>query len=207
MKRWEPLMEHIGTGEWHVHTNYTDGHNTVMEMCEQAQKNRLTLIAITEHVRKETLYEWSSLKKEVEEARKAFPNIRILLGCEAKVLGTDGELDIQESLKNECDLLVGVFHGFPTNDKTSLLQAARNMLKDPLLDVFGHPMTLLKRSEPPLTEPEILSLMEDCRKNNILVEISGRYPSSPELTAAIEKSGVRTVPGSDAHRITEIRKI
>ena len=207
MKRWEPLKEHMKTGEWHVHTNYTDGYSTVMEMCTQAQQNKLTLIAITEHVRKETLYEWSSLKKEVQDARRKFPNLRILLGCEAKVLGTDGELDIQESLKNDCDLLVGVFHGFPTNDKPSLLQAARNMLKDPLLDVFGHPMTLLNRSNPPLTDGELLSLMEDCRKNNVLVEISSRYPSSPELTAAIEKSGALTVPGSDAHKTTEIRKI
>ncbi len=207
MKRWEPLREHIKTGEWHAHTNYTDGFNTVMEMCAQASKNGLTLIAITEHVRKETLYEWESLKKEVEEARKAFPNLRILLGCEAKVLGTDGELDIQESLKNDCDLLVGVFHGFPTNDKPSLLQAARSMLRDPLLDVFGHPMTLLNRSDPSLTEQELLSLMEDCKKNNVLVEINSRYPSSPELTSAIEKIGALTVPGSDAHRTTEIRKL
>ncbi len=207
MKRWEPIRQHIKTGEWHVHTNYTDGYNTVMEMCEQAKKNGLTLMAIAEHVRKETLYEWDSLKKEVEEARKRFPKMKILLGCEAKVMGTDGELDINEPLKNECDLLVGVFHGFPTNDKHSLLQAARNMLKDPLLDVFGHPMTLLNRSTPPLTEPELLSLMEDCRKNNVLVEISSRYPSSPELTEAIKRSGALTVPGSDAHRTTEIRKI
>lgn len=207
MKRWESLRQHIKTGEWHVHTNYTDGYNTVMEMCAQAQQNKLTLIAITEHVRKETMYEWESLKKEVEEARKRFPSMRILLGCEAKVLGTDGGLDIQESLKNGCDLLVGVFHGFPTNDKPSLLQAARSMLKDPLLDVFGHPMTLLNRSNPPLTEGEILSLMDDCRKNGVLVEISSRYPSSPELTAAIEKSGALTVPGSDAHRTSEIRKL
>jgi len=207
MKRWESLRQHIRTGEWHAHTNYTDGYNTVMEMCSQAKENGLTLIAITEHVRKETMYEWDSLKKEVEEARKRLPKIRILLGCEAKVLGTDGGLDITPELRSECDLLVGVFHGFPTNEKTSLLQAARNMLKDPLLDVFGHPMTLLNMSDPPLTEREILSLMEDCKKNGVLVEISSRYPSSPELTTAIEKSGAPTVPGSDAHRTSEIRKI
>jgi len=207
MKRWESLKDHLETGEWHVHTNYTDGHNNVMEMCKQAHENNLTLIAIAEHVRRETMYEWDSLKKEVDEARKAFPNLRILLGCEAKALGTDGQLDIQPNLKNDCDLLVGVIHGFPTNDKAPLLEAAKNMIKDPLLDVFGHPMTLLIRSDPPLTDEEILSLMEECKNNNVLVEISARYLNSPQLTSAIQKSGVRTVHGSDAHRTSEIRKV
>jgi len=207
MKRWEPLKDYLETGEWHVHTNYTDGHNTVMKMCKQAHENGLALIAITEHVRKETMYEWDSLKKEVDEARRAFPELKILLGCEAKVLGTNGELDITPKLKESCDLLVGVFHGFPINDKVSLLEAAHNMIKDPLLDVFGHPMTLLNRCEPEPTAEEILSLLEGCKNNNVLLEISSRYPNSPQLTTAIQKSGVQIVNGSDAHRISEVRKI
>lgn len=205
MKRWEPLKEHMKTGEWHAHTNYTDGHSTVMEMCRQAKNNGLTLIAFTEHVRKETLYEWDSLSKEIEEARKAFPGIKILLGCEAKVLGTDGSLDITDELKRGCDLMVGVFHGFITNDKGTLLEAAHNMIMDPLLDVFGHPMTLINRCEPQPTDEELFSLMEECRKNHVLVEISSRYPNSARMTGAIEKSGVKTVPASDAHRISEVR--
>jgi len=33
------------------------------------------------------------------------------------------------------------------------------------------------------------------------------HPNSPQLTSAIQKSGVRTVHGSDAHRTSEIRKV
>ena len=208
MKRWESLKEHLETGEWHSHTNYSEcGKNTVMEMCRQAHENNLTMIAITEHVRKETDYNWNSLKKEVEEARSAFPNLKIILGCEAKVLGTNGELDIQPELKKSCELLIGVFHGFPTNDKEPLLEAALNMLNDPLLDIFGHSMTLLDRCDPPLTDDEIITILEKCKKNNVLVEISKLYPGSHQLNNLIKKSGVQTIRGSDAHKTSDIRKI
>ena len=44
MKNWEKYSDHLETGDFHVHTNYTEGSNTVDEMCQQALKNNLTLI-------------------------------------------------------------------------------------------------------------------------------------------------------------------
>jgi putative hydrolase len=41
MKKWEKYSKDLETGDWHCHTKYTDGRNTVMEMCRQAQKNGL----------------------------------------------------------------------------------------------------------------------------------------------------------------------
>lgn len=48
----------IPLGDWHLHTNYTDGENTVEEYCEQAVKNGLKLLVFSEHVRRELIYSY-----------------------------------------------------------------------------------------------------------------------------------------------------
>ena len=71
-KKWQRYSRYLGTGDWHCHTRYTDGRNTVMEMCTQAQKNGLELIAFTEHVRRSLSYDFSKLEADVKKARKKF---------------------------------------------------------------------------------------------------------------------------------------
>ena len=63
MKRWEKYKEFLSLGDWHVHTSYTDGKNTVYELCRRARENRLRLIAFTEHVRRTLTYRFEDLVK------------------------------------------------------------------------------------------------------------------------------------------------
>jgi DNA polymerase (family 10)/putative hydrolase len=85
MKTWKKYVDYLLEGEWHIHTNYTDGKNTVFEYCEKAVEIGIPLLAFTEHVRKELTYDFNQFLNEIEEAREEFDLI-ILSGCEAKVL-------------------------------------------------------------------------------------------------------------------------
>ena len=44
----------------HIHTNYSDGHNSVQEILSIAEKNKLTAISITDH---NTVLAYDILKK------------------------------------------------------------------------------------------------------------------------------------------------
>ena len=74
-----------------MHTNYTDGKNTVFEYCKQAEKNGLELIAFTEHVRKKLDYNFDEFLADVYAAKDKF-DLEILAGCEVKVLDSEGTL-------------------------------------------------------------------------------------------------------------------
>lgn len=75
MKKWERYSRYLETGEWHCHTRYTDGRNTVAEMCRQASRNGLELIAFTEHVRKSLSYDFGRLVNDVKRARYRSPRL------------------------------------------------------------------------------------------------------------------------------------
>jgi len=135
----------IRYGDFHVHTDYTDGKNTVIEYCQKARQNNLKLIAFTEHVRKSITYDYDDFLSDISQAKSEFHDIKILSGCEAKVLNINGELDAPEEILDQCDIVVGVFHSFRYKDKKNYLTALKAMLRNPVVDIWGHPMLFAER--------------------------------------------------------------
>jgi histidinol phosphatase-like PHP family hydrolase len=204
MKKWQKYSKYLQTGDWHSHTKYTDGRNMVMEMCRQAEKNGLELIAFTEHVRRKLSYDFDKLVKDARSARKKFPKLRILVGCEAKVLDPKGSLDVSQETLRKCDIVLATFHSFPHSNKRELESALKNMLKNPEVDIWTHPITFFQKC--PLCEKDVYEIIRMCIKNNVLVEnnIRPRY-RSPNLIEACRKMGAKIVTGSDAHGTEDLR--
>ena len=47
MKTWKKYIDYLLVGEWHIHTSYTDGKNSVFEYCEKAIEVDIPLLALT----------------------------------------------------------------------------------------------------------------------------------------------------------------
>ena len=71
--------------ELQVHTTWTDGRSTIAEQLEGAQRRGLATIAFTKHVRRDTNWFVGFAAAVREEARR-FPELTVLVGCEAKAL-------------------------------------------------------------------------------------------------------------------------
>jgi DNA polymerase (family 10)/putative hydrolase len=203
MKKWQKYSKYLVAGDWHCHTKYTDGRNTVMEMCSQAERNGLEMIAFTEHVRRQLTYDFGKLVKDIQNARKKFPKLKILAGCEAKVLDTRGRLDVSEETLAKCDIVLATFHSFPNSGKEEFELALRNMLANPAVDIWTHPITFFQKC--PLCEKDVNEIIEMCIKNNVLIE-DNRKPvyRSPNFIEACRKMGAKISMGSDAHGVDEL---
>jgi putative hydrolase len=205
MKRWEAFEDYLCKGDWHIHTNYTDGKNTVLDYCNQAAINGLKLIVFTEHVRKNLTYDFSKFISDVRSAREN-SNLKILYGCEAKVIDLDGNLDASEEVLTNCELVLGVFHSFPFTEKHHYLTALKNMLRNPYVDVWGHP-TLFIQNKFKLTGEEITEIIDCCIENNVLIERNVKYNlPDPRFMDVVKRKWKFTV-GSDAHSILNLIRI
>lgn len=203
MKKWKRFEGFLEDGDCHVHTSHVDGENSVIEMCGQARKNGLRLIAFTEHVRKAMDYDFSTLLRDVEKARKRFPGLMVLVGCEAKVL-PDGLIDAPEEVLKACDIVIASFHNFPPvkHEQTRALKA---MLKNPEVDVWGHPGTFLNNCN--LNRRETEEVIKLCKDNRVLIERSLKYENPENFLRLAKEMGARMVVGSDAHSVREVRKL
>lgn len=207
MKTWQRYKGYLETGDFHVHTDHTEGVSSVDELCEQAVMNGLRLIAFTEHVRKTLSYDYDALLAEIKEARKRYPGLIILSGCEAAVRDREGSLDVSEEVLAKADIVVASFHSFPYGHKEDFLKALKGMLRNPRVDIWGHPATFLRNVD--LTQEELEEIIMFCRDNDVLIEnsLARAYPISPGFIEMARKLGATMVTDSDAHSRDDLKKI
>jgi len=189
----------------HVHTNYTDGRNTIREYCQRALQNNIEAIAFTEHVRRNLDYNFDNFLLDIERARREFPQLVILGGCEAKVLNTEGELDAPENVLSQCEVVIGVFHSFEHKGKRSYLAALKAMVRNPIVDIWGHPTIYLKERNMKLEKEELSEIINACVENGVLIErnLKHNLPDASFMELALKK-GAKFVIGSDAHSVGEL---
>ena len=68
MKVYEKYTNYLLKGEWHIHTSWTDGNNTIFDYCEKAIQEGIPLVAFTEHVSKSPDYDFRLFLNEIEKA-------------------------------------------------------------------------------------------------------------------------------------------
>lgn len=207
MKNWERYRDYLETGDFHVHTDYTEGTNTVFELCEQAILNNLKLICFSEHVRRSLSYDFDALLRDIDTARQRYPRLKILSGCEAKVMDLDGSLDVSEEILSKVEIVIASFHSFPYADKADFLKALYGALRNPSVDIWGHPLTFLRNISP--TAPELHGIIRECIKRRVLIEDSlvQAYQNPPSFLEACKELGATIVVNSDAHDIYSLKRL
>lgn len=205
MKIWRKYEEYLLKGEWHIHTKYSDGENSIFGYCEKANELKLSLIAFTEHVRKDLNYDFGKFLEDIERARKKFPELIILSGCEAKVL-PDGELDIDEENLRKVDYPIFAFHSFPA-DLDLYVECIRKAIKNRFVNTWAHPGLFLKKNNLKINEKSLLDILKLLKRNDVLLEINRKYDLPPEdWNDPIKRLRINKINGNDIHSVSEIRE-
>jgi putative hydrolase len=100
-------------GDFHVHTIFS-GHafSTLQEVITAARERGLEYLAITDHgpARPDgpKLDYFKNLNRQ--DTLRQLPDIRVLVGVEANIINTWGDLDMPVKLLNELDIVLAGFH-------------------------------------------------------------------------------------------------
>ena len=91
--------------EYQVHTVQTDGEGTVEEILACARERGIGALAFTEHVRVAT--DWfPDFSSNIRERAAGFPEMRVFVGCETKVMDENGTLDISKEVLEASDIVL-----------------------------------------------------------------------------------------------------
>ena len=194
-------------GEWHIHTNYTDGKNSVSDYCETAVKLGIPLIAFTEHIRRIPSYNFYDLYNDILMARKKFSKLIILIGVEAKVLA-NGSIDCDEDILKMCDYNLFAYHSFPTD-----INLYKNSLETILLNYnvhcWAHPGLYFKKNNRIRIENEYISgIFSQMKNKEKIIEYNFKY-QLPEINWLKEylKFNSIIVFGGDIHSVEEMENV
>ena len=204
----------------HLHSNFSDGKNSIEEMTRVAVKIGLKKIAFTDHVRRDTEY-IDKFLKEIKRTQKKYPEIKIFSGIEAKVIDMEGNIDAKESFFKKVGLVLAAFHRIPKGEeiyfsKQEILrnkpivfdfwyQAFLKVLENKNVDIIAHPCLILKRNEInlPKENKEIIAKKAKEYKKIFEINIMHKVPDK-EFVKILQKNNVILTYGSDSHSVEDL---
>jgi putative hydrolase len=217
--RFNALDSHSLQVDFHLHSTWTDGKNSVPEIIEHAKQNGLNAIAITDHIRKQSTY-FDEYKKEIDFLNDQ-EEIDIYVGFEAKVADFFGNIDVQEKVAQEADIAIVSVHRYPLGSRLYdasefkqkiaqeiELELSLAALRKGGFNVLGHAggMSLTYFKEFPISFYEEIIL--ECIKNEIAFDFNGRYHAREieNLYPLLQKYNPYICIGTDSHNINPMGK-
>ncbi len=141
-------------GDVHMHTNATDGKNTIREMAEAAIERGYEYIAITDHSKNLAMTNGLDDARAIEHIRKIREvdaemegRIRVFPGIEVDILG-EGELDLADETLAQMDVVIASVHSLFNQPLEQMTERVLRAIENPYVRILGHPTgRLLLRRE------------------------------------------------------------
>ena len=198
-------------GDLQVHSNWTDGQNSIREMTEQAKKYGLEYIVISDHSKYLAmtggLDEKKLLKqaKEIDQINKKLDGITILQGVELNIL-KDGSLDIPDEAVKKLDVASAGVHSHFNMDKQEMTQRVLKAVENPNVDILVHPTTRQIQKREPI-QLDIERVIEAAKDSGTILDVDS-YPDRLDLKDEhIRKAvqvGAKLGISSDSHSTTHL---
>jgi DNA polymerase (family X) len=203
-------------GDLHMHTDATDGRDTIRQMAEAAIARGLAYIAITDHSKNlamtNGLDDARALAhiQRIREVDAQFQQemqgrIRILPGIEVDILG-EGQLDLDDSTLAQMDIVVASVHSRFDQPIEQMTDRILRALENPHTRILGHPTgrKVLKRDAYAVHIDQIL-------KRAAELGVAVEHNASParadlnDLNLRLAKQhGCKIVVDTDAHATEEL---
>jgi DNA polymerase (family 10) len=136
-------------GDLHMHTEATDGRDSIRQMAEAALARGLSYIAITDHSKNlamtnglddaRALAHIKRIREVNAELQQQYDGrIRVLPGIEVDILA-DGALDLDDSTLAQMDIVVASVHSHFAQPLEEMTARVLRALENPHVRILGHP--------------------------------------------------------------------
>ena len=206
--KWAAMLR----GDLQMHTRWSDGSASILEMANAAKDRGYEYIAITDHSKGLKIAGGIDEKALVRQGAEIAKTNRILRGSGVTVLRSiemnlnpRGEGDMNSQALRRLDLVLGAFHSSlrTKEDQTDRYLAA---LRNPEIQILGHPRGRIYNFRLGL-KADWARVFAEAAKLNKAVEIDS-YPDRQDLNLKLlkvaRKEGTRISLGTDAHHADQL---
>jgi DNA polymerase (family 10) len=193
-------------GDIHVHTDWSDGHDSIEDMAQAAKALGYQYLAITDHSAGRGIAHGLSEErlrqqiKEIKRLNEQLKGIRIFTGTEVDIRA-DGSIDLPDKLLVDLDVVVAAIHSAMNQSQEQITRRILGAIENPHIDVIAHPTCrLLGEREPVAIDME--AVFRAAIKYNKALEINA-MPSRLDLKDIhiyrARELGVKLIMGTDSH--------
>jgi DNA polymerase (family 10) len=199
-------------GDLHLHTTWSDGKASVLEMAEAARDRGYRYIAICDHtpsVGAVPGLDPDGLRRqadEIAEANEQLAPFKILRGVECDIR-RDGSLDLPDHILAELDWVQLSLHAGQRTPGPELTARVTEAMRHPAVRCLSHPRGRIINRRPPnaLDLERVISVALEC---DVALEVNG-LPDRLDLTGedirlAVEANATLVV-STDAHSVQGLK--
>jgi DNA polymerase (family 10) len=201
-------------GDLHMHTDETDGKNTLDEMVAAARARGLKFIAITDHSQRvsmangltpaRALKQWET----IDRLNAKLHGFRVLKGIEVDILEKGG-LDLPDDVLARADWVVASVHYGQNQSREQITKRIVDALRHPAVSAIAHPTgRLLNRRKP--YDVDLDAVFQAAKEAGKFLELNAN-PSRLDLNevhcAAAKEHGIPIVISTDAHSTLDLDKM
>jgi DNA polymerase (family 10) len=195
-------------GDLHVHTTWSDGKASVLEMATAARDLGYEYLAICDHtpnVRVVPGLDADDLRRQAEEIAAVNDELgpfRVLRGSEVDIRA-DGSLDLPDDILAELDWVQLSLHAGQRQQRDELTRRVTEAMRHPAVRALSHPKGRMINHRPP-NALDLERTFEVALETGVALETNGLPDrldlSGPEIRLAIE-AGIPIVVSTDAHSV------
>ena len=195
-------------GDLHMHTTWSDGKASVLEMATAGRELGYDYVAICDHtpnVRVVPGLDADDLRRQGEEiaaVNEELAPFRVLRGTEVDIR-SDGTLDLPDDVLEELDWVQLSLHAGQRQSREELTRKVTEAMRHPAVRALSHPKGRMINRRPP-NALDLERTFEVALETGVALETNGLPDrldlSGPEIKLAIE-AGVPIVVSTDAHSV------
>jgi DNA polymerase (family X) len=193
-------------GDLHMHSTWSDGKASILEMATASRDLGYEYIAICDHtpnVRVVPGLDADQLRRQGEEiagVNEELAPFRVLRGTEVDIRA-DGTLDLPDDVLEELDWVQLSLHAGQRQQREELTRKVTEAMRHPAVRALSHPRGRIINHRPP-NALDLERTFEVALETGVALETNGLPDrldlSGPEIRLAIE-AGVPIVVSTDAH--------
>jgi DNA polymerase (family 10) len=203
-------------GDLHMHTEATDGRDTIRQMAEAALARGLAYIAITDHSKNLAMTNGlddaralAHIKRireiDAQLQQELEGKIRILPGIEVDILA-DGTLDLDDSTLAQMDIVVASVHSHFAQPLEEMTARVLRAIENPHVRILGHPTGRKVLGREPYAI-NIDTILKSAAQKGVAVEHNAS-PARADLNdlhlRLAKRHGCKIVVNTDAHATEEL---
>ncbi len=193
-------------GDFHVHTNWSEGQNTLLEMAEAAKALGYEYIAITDHSKAVGLTRGMNEERmlqqieEIDKLNDKLSDFHVFSGVEVDIRA-DATLDFSDKILEQLDVVVAALHTAQRQTRREITGRLITAMESENVDIIAHPTGRII-GEREAYDVDIEAVLDAAASTNTALEINA-YPSRLDLSDVnvrkAKNKGIKLAIGTDAH--------
>lgn len=198
-------------GDLHIHSDWSDGRNSMREMVLAARDRGYEYVVISDHspglgiARGLSIERLQRQKEEIEELRRTIDGITIFHGSEVN-LRSDGTMDFPDDVLAELDVVIASIHSAMGQSQEIMTERVIRALNNPHVDIIGHLSARLLGHRPPVAL-DMDRVLRTAAQTGTALEINA-MPDRLDLKDIYVRQardlGVKLVINTDSHRTSDL---